>query len=574
MMKKIDPCSRKSGILNQRVKKLLNKDHGAMKNVPSADIRNLLVELLTYQVELEKRNDELHEGATEIEADRNKYAELFDSAPMGYLTTGETGVIQDVNLTGAAMLGVEKGILRGQSFTTFLAGDSRKDFSRLRRGLLENRDPRTRELKLEKFDGVEFYASLDCAVSTNKAGEVRCIKIMMSDVTERKKRREKHQMAKKLESIGTLAGGLAHDYNNLLSAILGYISLAGHHPRGEEDASDYLKQAEQATSRARELTRELLTFSKGGNPIKKTGSIVDLLKESARHLLRNSRAKREFFAPSDPWPVDFDADQMKRAVHNIIVNAAESMPDGGSIVTRVENCVAGSEKSRETPLKGPHVKISIQDHGVGIPEENLPMIFDPYFSTKKRGANKGMGMGLATAYSIIRRHQGCIQVKSRVGVGSTFIIYLPTSETHRAPFHGAGRLKPVKLATRRGKILVLEDEPMLGSLVKQMLNRFDHVTVLAINGAEAIDLYKSAMERGEPFDAVILDLTVKGGMGGRTTMMKLLEVDPGIKAIVSSGYCNDPVMTHYKRYGFGEALLKPYTMEDLRIKLKSLMQAS
>ncbi len=219
------------------------------------------------------------------------------------------------------------------------------------------------------------------------------------------------------------------------------------------------------------------------------------------------------------------------------------------------------------------VKISIRDTGAGIPEKNLDKIFDPYFSTKKRGARKGMGMGLATAYSIIKKHQGHIRVRSRVGAGSTFIIYLPASEKNEAPTSGAKNLQPVKFENDGGKILVLEDEPMLGTLLKQMLKRFGREVELAIDGSEAIEFYKNAMDSEEPFDAVILDLTVKGGMGGKAAFLELRGMDPEIKAIVSSGYSNDPVMTDFKKYGFGDALLKPYSMEELRRTLNKVVGA-
>ncbi len=570
-MKKNDPCFGKSVVLNQRARKLLDKGQGAIQNAPPADIRNLLVELLTYQIELERRNDELHGEMSEIEKARNKYAELFDSAPAGYLTMGEQGTILDANLAGAAMLGVEKEGLRGQPFTAFIAGDYQDAFSRLRRRLMENRSRRTRELKLEKGNGIQFYATLDCRASRNRSGGVRHIKVVLNDVTQRKKRDDELQKEKRLESIGILAGGLAHDYNNLLSAIMGYISLAMYHVRDGDEISEYLGQAEKASCQAQELTRELLTFSKGGTPMKETGSMEDVLKESTRYALDGSRVTCDFFMPSEPWPVDFDEDQMKRAVKNIMVNAVESMRDDGSIMVRMENRDARVEKWRGRPGVEKYVTISIEDHGAGIPEEHRSMIFDPYFSTKKRWARKGMGMGLATAWSIIKKHGGYIRVESRVGVGSSFILHLPASEK-RAGVNGAGKLESLGPENGGGKILVLEDEPMLGTLVKQMLNRFGRRAEHAINGAEAIELYKNAMDSGERFDAVILDLTVKGGMGGKTAILKLLEMDPDTKAIVSSGYSNDPVMTDFKKYGFRAALLKPYSMEELRRTLDKVME--
>ena len=382
------------------------------------------------------------------------------------------------------------------------------------------------------------------------------------------------QQAQKMEAIATLAGGIAHDFNNLLMAIMGNISLAENDIKPEVGVSKYLKAAEKASLLAKELTKQLITFSKWGAPVKEIGSTEDVVKETTNFVLAKANVTSEFFFPPDLWLVEFDEGQMKQAVKNMIINAVESMPDGGSIDVRAENFEIGSEPvKRSLPLlEGQYVKISIRDQGVGIPEEHLSVVFDPYFSTKEMGIQKGMGLGLATTFSIISRHDGHITVESEVGVGTTFTLYFPAHEKDVRELKPIDIPKPEKPAIRTGRILVMDDEEMIRNLAEQMLNRFVYEAEVAKDGDEAIELYNKAMDSGEPFEMVILDLTVKGGLGGKDAVKKILEIDPHAKVIVSSGYSKDPVMTDFKKYGFIGALPKPYTMKDLSNALNKVIK--
>jgi signal transduction histidine kinase/ActR/RegA family two-component response regulator len=377
------------------------------------------------------------------------------------------------------------------------------------------------------------------------------------------------QQAQKMEAIGTLAGGIAHDFNNLLSIILGNVSMAKEDLKSDDGIADFLTEAEQASLRAKELTHQLITFSRGGAPIRKKASMIELLKESASLALAGSNAKCDFSIAEDLWPVEHDEGQIRHVITNITTNAHEALRDGGTIRVCAQNLIiTGNENDESLPLQaGQYVKISIQDQGIGISEEDLPMIFDPYFSTKERGCQKGMGLGLATAYSIVNKHGGHIAVDSKVGVGTTCNICLPASDRETLPKKGVAK----KPRGEKGKILVMEDEQMLRNLTGQMLNRLGYEAELVENGDEAIESYEEAMDSGEPFDAVILDLTVRGGMGGKNAIQKLKEMDPKIKAIVSSGYSDDPVMTDWRRYGFGGAVFKPYRKDDLRMALRRLL---
>ena len=394
---------------------------------------------------------------------------------------------------------------------------------------------------------------------------------LKNEIEERKQAEEELLKVKKLESVGILAGGIAHDFNNLLTIILGNIEMAKDDIKPEVGISECLTEAEKASIQAQALTKQLITFSKGGTPIKKIGSIENLVKKTTDYSLSGSNVKYNFLILHDLWPIEFDEDQMKHAINNIIVNAVESMPDEGTVDVRAENFNI-TAKQNLSLLEGKYVKISIRDHGVGIPKEHLSQIFDPYFSTKEMGIQKGMGLGLATTYSIINRHGGHITVESEVGVGTTFTLFLPALEKDIRELKPIEIHEPEKPSIRTGRILVMDDEESIRNLSKQRLGRLGYESELAKNGAQAIEFYKKSMDSRKPFDAVILDLTVKGGMGGKDVIKAILKIDPKVKAIVSSGYSNDPVMTNFKEYGFTGALPKPNTKKELIEALKKIIK--
>jgi len=389
------------------------------------------------------------------------------------------------------------------------------------------------------------------------------------DISERKKMQDELLRVQKLDSIGILAGGIAHDFNNLLSIIMGNIDLVKDELRPGADISALLAETEKACFQAHQLTQQLITFSKGGAPVKDVGSIATLVKEIKKSLILGSNITCEFTLAPDLWPVEFDEGQMKHALNNMIVNAEESMPDGGTIHVRAENFSHIAGGGLPFP-EGKYIKISIRDHGVGIPEKNISIIFDPYFSTKEMGPQKGIGLGLTTTYSIINRHDGYITVESEVGVGTTFTVYLPAHEKDIREAEPAKILKPEEPGVRTGRILLMDDEEMIRDLGHRILSRLEYDTELAADGNEAIEMYQTAMDSGKPFEIVILDLTVKGGLGGKDAVKKILKLNPHAKVIVSSGYSDDPVMTKFWEYGFSGALPKPYKIKDLIEILKKI----
>jgi len=364
-----------------------------------------------------------------------------------------------------------------------------------------------------------------------------------------------------IEISGAPIRGIAHDFNNLLTAILGNISIAKLSSE-KDKAIAQLEEAEKVCLQAKNLTHQLLTFSKGGAPIKKTTSIAKLIKESVRFALSGSNVKCEFFIADDLWLSNVDEGQIGQVIQNIIINADQVMPKGGVIRVYCENVVISQHDN--LPLKeGKYVKISISDQGIGIPKEYITKIFDPFFTTKQGGS----GLGLSTAYSIIKRHDGYITVESQVGVGTTFYIYLPASDKRIE----IEEEKVDKLLKGKGRILLMDDKEIVLEVMGNMLKYLGYEVAFARNGNEAIGFYKRAKAAGHPFDVVIMDLTIAGGMGGKEAIKKLIEIDPEVKAIVSSGYANDPIMVDFKKYGFSGVIAKPYKIKDLSKTLQKVM---
>ncbi|MBA3035605.1 MAG: response regulator, partial [Desulfobacterium sp.] len=387
--------------------------------------------------------------------------------------------------------------------------------------------------------------------------------VVFDDITERKRTEEELLKAKKLESVGILAGGIAHDFNNILTAISGNISLAKTYMESDNKIFDLLSAAELASKRAQALTMQLLTFAKGGTPVKEVSSIANILKESSLFVLTGSKARCEFSIAENLWSVEADSGQISQVINNIVINANQAMPEGGVIQIRARN--EEIQEGHGLPVKpGRYIVITIKDQGVGIAEKHLSKIFDPYFSTKQTGR----GLGLASTYSIIKKHHGHISANSCQGRGTTFYIYLPASYKE-IPV----KEEPAQL-TGEGKILIMDDDKYLTEIMGDMLEMLGYEAEIAKDGAEAIALYKKAWESGKPYDAVILDLTVPGSMGGKDVVKILLEIDPEVKAVVSSGYSDDPVMSNFREYGFKGMMPKPFDVNALGKVLNDVIKTT
>jgi two-component system, cell cycle sensor histidine kinase and response regulator CckA len=492
-----------------------------------------------------------------------RYRRLFETAQDSILILdGDTGKIIDANPFISNMLGYAPGELLGKSLWDI---GELKDIlaSKLSYEELQKHNyVRYDHLPLVTKDGRNI--AVEVVANAYMVDSKRVIQCNIRDITERNLLAEAQQMAAKMEAIGTLAGGIAHDFNNILTGILGNIGLAKRKVKENGETWERLEEAEKAIVKAKDLSQQLLTFSKGGIPNKKVISIGRLLHDSATFVLRGSKVRPEFDIPDDLWAIEADESQMHQVISNIVINADQAMPHGKTLNIEAKNIVVGTQKLLPLPA-GNYVEISIKDSGIGIPEEYLNRIFDPFFTTKQ----KGSGLGLSSAYSIVKNHGGWITVTSKLGIGSTFNVYVPATDkqlVEEAPL-AAG---PVLRGT--GKILVMDDDDTIRHMLNTMLTLGGYSVELTKDGHEAIAQYTKAMEAGKPFDAVIMDLTVPGGMGGKDSIAKLLEMDPAAKVIVSSGYSTDPVMNDFKKFGFSAAVTKPYTIGELEKTLHHILK--
>jgi PAS domain S-box-containing protein len=407
---------------------------------------------------------------------------------------------------------------------------------------------------LIKRDGTELIIADSAAPIRDRGSRIVGVVLVFRDITAQYRIEAELQKMAKLESLGLLAGGLAHDFNNLLTAIMGNISFVKMHIEPGTKDFERLAAAESATDRATDLTRQLLTFAKGGAPIKKATAIADIVMESVGFALSGSNVGCEYSVPEGLWAADVDKGQMAQVFNNLAINALHAMPDGGTIKISFEN-VCLPENSFLNLKKGDYVKIIFKDQGSGISEEHIARIFDPYFTTKKQGS----GLGLATAFSILKRHDGYITVESEVAAGTSFYIYLPATVVKSLVSE-----KDEYIHSRgSGKVLVMDDEAIVRDTAGDMLKELGYEAGFAVGGDEAISIYKEALAEGDPYYAVIMDLTIPGGMGGKDAVMKILEIDPDARVIVSSGYSTDPIISDYKKYGFCDVLSKPYRFEEI-----------
>ncbi len=383
-------------------------------------------------------------------------------------------------------------------------------------------------------------------------------------VAEKQEIEKELAKAGKLRSIGILAGGIAHDFNNFLAGIMGNLSLLEMSGNLSKEDRELTGQAVRAAQKAKALTSQLLTFSRGGSPVREPGNIENVIRESATFVLRGSKVDCRFKLPDDLWPVRMDADQINQVINSILLNASQAMSSGGVIEIRGRNIErAANGIGGRFPATGMFVMIEIEDHGGGIPADQIDHIFDPYYSMK----DEGEGLGLTAAYSIIDKHDGFLEVRSQVGEGTTLIIYLPAVK-EMSPGN-----PPVKetQSLKKARILVMDDDDTVRSLVVRMIRMAGHTAGEAENGNEALELYRKSIEEGNKWDIVIMDLTIPGGMGGREMIGPLLAIDPDARAIVSSGYSNDDVLANHEKYGFRARLAKPFTASELKKTLDQVL---
>ncbi len=485
--------------------------------------------------------------------DRRWLTAVFDSLGEGLVATDATGVVRLWSAAAHALTGTARSEALGQPLAAVFRGEDLATGEALS-------DPAARVLaglacpperaRLAGRAGSAPTVTYQAAPIRLADHRVAGVVIVFQDVSAERRFEEDLLKAQKLESVGVLAGGIAHDFNNILTAIVGNLTLAQMVAREPERLRQALAEAESAAWRARALTHRLVTFAQGGAPIKKPGSLADLLRVLADRPDAAPNTRCELVIEEALWPVAFDAGQLSQALKSLLSNAAEAMPHGGRVSVTARN--VGLDAPKSGLPAGPYVRVTVADEGVGIPRECLTRIFDPYFTTKP-GAS---GLGLASAYSIVRRHGGVMRVESHPGQGSTFEILLPAEARPPQP-----RRVPAPAGDKR--VLVMDDEPSLLQVAAGLLGHLGYTVAVAADGEEALAQYRAARDQGRPFAVVILDLTVPGGMGGRECLRHLSALDPSVRAIVASGYSHDPIIAECERFGFRAAVGKPYSLEDL-----------
>ncbi len=512
----------------------------------------------------------------ELAAEKESLAVTLSSIGDGVITTDIHGKIIMINHAGETLTGWSSREAIGQplksvfDITIDLTAHARIPKSGYRNEAQSLLLSLPETATLRSRDGMERVIEQVASPIRDSKNEVAGVVLVFRDITERQRTESERRKAETLEQLGLLAGGIAHDFNNLLTAIIGNISLAALLLPPNHEMAARLNDAKNASLRARDLAQQLLTFARGGAPIKKTASIGKLIQDTVSFSLRGSHSRSEFHFGADLWPAEIDPGQISQVIANLVVNADQAMPDGGTLRVSCDNLSYTPDTEPAVPdlLPGDYIRIAIRDEGVGISENYLKRIFDPYFTTKSHGN----GLGLATTYSIIKNHHGLISVESQLHVGSTFTIYLPALRNEETPVEPS-RITNQSMAGT-GSILIVDDEAAIRALVEFTLTSLGYKVTQAENALEGVNIYREKFEAGERFDAVILDLTLPGGMGGKEALKKLLEIDPTVNAIVSSGYATDATMSRYQDFGFRGVIAKPYEASELGRIVHDVISAS
>lgn len=511
-----------------------------------------LLALIASRWEVRRRTAELEKAHRALLASERRYGEIFDSTSDAiFIHDADTGRLLDVNRAVLEMFGCtreEALSLPPSEFRADMPPYTSKEASEHILAAASG-EPQVFEWQARRPGGDVFW--VEVALKLAEFGGDRCIIAVVRDIGDRRRVEREMLKSEKLESLGVLAGGIAHDFNNLLAAVLGNVSMAASSIPAGSPAAPLLQETEAAALRAKGLAQQLLTFARGGDPVRSTTDVASVVKDAAEFVLRGSGTSCTFRIPTDLRPADVDAGQIGQVVQNLVINARQATAEGGHVVvtcTDVEASAAG-ERGRHV------VRIVIEDDGPGIAPADLERVFDPYFSTKEEGS----GLGLSICHSIVTRHGGEIRVDSQLGKGTAVVIDLPAAERVVAVPDAV----PRKIQKFDKRVLIMDDDDMVRTLLARMLDQFGCRVDETGNGAEAVALLERLAGGDDPVDLLILDLTIPGGMGGLEAMERILAIDPDARAIVSSGYSNDPVIANYRDHGFRGAIVKPYRMEDL-----------
>ena len=505
-----------------------------------------------YGVLIARNITDQEKARYEIELQRALFMQLFENSPKAISLSSDNFKVMNINSAFASLFGYALHDLSGRDINDVITPEKLKhEAAQIRQKLLAGEAVNFETRRITR-EGRVLDVDLLC-IPIIFSGKLNGFFSIFSDLT--KKIQIEQDMAKqqKLESIALLAGGIAHDFNNILAVILANISLGKMYASDNQQLQDSLHKIENASLRARDLTGQLLTFARGGEPVKKAFDLTKTLQDTASFAMTGTSSKIEFEIKDDLKPVFADQGQISQVIQNLVINADQAMPEGGVLRIKAQNIRLASDNKYSLP-PGSYVLVSFKDTGIGILTSDLSRIFDPYFTTKQ----KGSGLGLAVTYSIIKKHKAAIHVESSLGQGTEFTIVLQsaqkavqTSEAETAP------------ASISAKIMLMDDEQDILEVTSEYLESMGHEVQVASDGGQALDLYSRSLKQGAPFDIIVTDLTVPGGMGGKELIRELLKKKPDLKAIVSSGYASDPVMANYRDFGFSGMIVKPYRIEDL-----------
>ena len=495
--------------------------------------------------------------AVALKTTETRYRELFENAAGGIFRSTPAGEILEANPAFAELLGWPSlrefmdFARQNNAAALWVDPKQRAEFTKL----IQTTDRvKNYEIELRRFAGDTVWTSANTRVVRDEAGRVQFFEGFVTDLTAHRRLETELIRASKLEAVGILAGGIAHDFNNILTVVLGNLSMLLMDTDPKAPGYSLVRDAKLAAVRARDLTLQLLTFAKGGDPVRTVINLSEVLRESVGFAMHGAKSRAVFDLADNLWSAHVDRGQIGQVVQNLAINAVQSMPDGGTVTVRADNFVLGHDALGDLPA-GFYVRLSFADTGVGITPEHLGSIFDPYFTTKPQGS----GLGLATVYSIVRKHGGYIDVESKPGAGTRFTVWLPAAPDGEVEAGGAAPIESVL----RGRILFMDDELPICEMAGKLLTKFGVDFIVARDGGEAVSRFRDALQAGRPFDLLIMDLTVPGAMGGDEAMQQIRALHPSVRAIVSSGYSRDPVMANYQAHGFCAVLPKPYSPEQM-----------
>jgi PAS domain S-box-containing protein len=552
----------KNMIARDKAEKELSSHRDQLEDLINERTTELRKANIQLQADIKKR--QMAEKA--LRESEKKYRGLIETASEAIIVIDyESGKIIDVNRKGIELLGRSADEIIGMHHSQIHPSDETEKYTWLFKKSATYLSPPDIAYHVLHKDGSRIPVEISTSIMELEGRKI--IQGIFRDLREKIQLEEEIQKAQRLESAGVLAGGMAHDFNNLLTSILGNVSLAKVFADPEGKVYERLTETEKAVMRAKNLTQQLLTFAKGGVPVTRTVDLSNTIVESAEFALRGAILKCVYQIAENLWPVEADLGQISQVIHNLVINAYHSMPNGGSCRVEAKNILNLDTASIPLP-EGRYVKISVQDFGSGILPEHLNKIFDPFFTTKRSGT----GLGLSTAYSIIKKHGGVLTVDSEVGKGSIFHIFLPVSDKTGPP--AVEDEAQAVILKGSGKVLLIDDEEFLLEMASELLQHLGYTVETAIDGKEALDLYKKGLESGQKHTVVIMDLTIPGGMGGKETIRELKKIDPDAKTIVSSGYATDPILSNFKEYGFDAMLPKPYEVEELAKILHKVIHQS